>query len=242
MEPTKYFPIGCLCQHVTARETRLLLVIVAYTRDAALSFFLAHFKMHAFILFPGGGLSSFQGGGRGRGECSQEISAINGKVILPQTQEWWSQVLCGWTKERAERTKQKQQTQAWPLQPQIQGDFNASSSELSEHPLFENVVKLVAVALAACIRNQRPSLLQWEADVSEEFLLTAAVLCFMVELQMPPRLPLRLFLYVLDGEPSSLLWARFWHITVPKALCKSAGGPLLPQSASSSKGTFFHHV
>lgn len=96
---------------------------------------------------------------------------------------------CSAVEQRNGLRVQSNHKQNWarPLQPQIRGGFKASFRELSEHPLFENVVKLVAAPLAACIRNQRPSLLEWEADVGEEFLLTAAVLCFMLELQMLPR-------------------------------------------------------
>lgn len=63
LEPSKYFTRGCWCQHVQPLKYvsyHVTAVIVAYTREAVkffvVFFFLAHFKMLAFILFSGGGL------------------------------------------------------------------------------------------------------------------------------------------------------------------------------------------
>lgn len=72
---------------------------------------------------------------------------------------------CSAVEQRNGLRVQSNHKQNWarPLQPQIRGVggvFKASFRELSEHPLFENVVKLVAAPLAARIRNQRPSLLE----------------------------------------------------------------------------------
>lgn len=105
-------------------------------------------------------------------------------------------------------------------------DFNAGFSKLSEHPLLENM-ELVAVLLAVCIKNQRPPLLEWEADVSEEFSWLQQFYFFMPELQMLPQSIFllhspSLFVYI-HCKLSLLLPSQCWHIQYLKLFLNQCG-------------------
>lgn len=123
--------------------------------------------------------------------------------------------------------------------------FNAGFSKLSEHPLLQNM-ELVAVLLAVCVKNQRPPLLEWEADVSEEFSWLQQFCFFMPELQMLPRstfLPHSLLFSFCIYSPQTLFTYSFSTLThpVPEAILKSVwptASPSPPVPSSSSKATF----
>lgn len=104
--------------------------------------------------------------------------------------------------------------------------FSAGFCRLSEHPLLQNM-ELVAVLLAVCVKNQRLPLLEWEADVSEEFSWLQQFCFFMPELQMLPRstfLPHSppLFAHI-HRKLSLLLPSRLGHIQYLKVLLNQCG-------------------
>ncbi len=119
-------------------------------------------------------------------------------------------------------------------------DYRAGFWMLSEDAVCGHM-GTVAALLVVCTRNQRPPLLEWEADVSEEFSwLQQFFPFFMPKLwALPPSLPLSLALCcIYISTLFSLLLFSLWHILYLKLFLNQRGDSLL-QSVSCKQRKFF---